>query len=387
MNILLVEDNPGDIRYLQEILLKNSSIVLKMDIAHSLSEAHQLLAGEKYDIVLLDLSLPDGHGIESLLSIRNPYPTVAIIVLTGLDDEFISTYAVREGAQDYIVKGSFDRNLILRMMKYAIERKRLERRLRAAVEKAEEANLTKTNFLANMSHELRTPLNAILGFSEILKTELFGPLGDARYREYANDIYTSGQYLLSLIRDLLDLSKAKSGKLELQETTINLQEILKDCANLVRVNVEKKQISLTLDLLAEEIFLWADMRLIKQITLNLLSNAIKFTPLKGTIQIKTFNKTGSNYFGFKIKDNGQGIAKQDIGKALEPFVQLTHTTESLQTGTGLGLTLTKHMIELHGGHVSIDSTPAVGTEVTIEFPRWRGKIPLKNFTELTSSKP
>jgi two-component system cell cycle sensor histidine kinase PleC len=380
MKILLVEDNPGDIRYLEEILIKGSAALLEMDTAGSLAEAHQLLSQKKYDIVLLDLSLPDGHGIESLLSVRNAYPSVPIIVLTGLDDEFISTYTVREGAQDYIVKGSFDTNLILRMMKYAIERKRLEHRLRAAVEKAEEANVAKTNFLANMSHELRTPLNAILGFSEILKMQLFGPLGDQRYQEYVNDIYTSGQYLLSLISDLLDLSKAKAGKLELNETTVNLQEVLKDCANLVRVNLEKKEI--TLELFLEEIFLWADLRLIKQITLNLLSNAIKFTPSKGHVILKTFNKPGSNYFGFKVKDTGKGIDSKDIGKVLEPFTQLSSSAEALQTGTGLGLTLTKHMIELHGGHVSIESELSKGTEVTIDFPRWRGKIPLKTFSQV-----
>jgi signal transduction histidine kinase len=371
MKILLVEDNPGDIRLLQEIFLKSSDANITIDLAKSLSEAHECLNIQYYDLVLLDLSLPDGQGVETVASIKNHHPVIPIVVLTGLDDDVIALNAMREGAQDYIVKGAFDVNLVTRTLKYAIERKRSEQKLRAALNRAELANRAKTNFLAHMSHELRTPLNAIIGFSELLQCEVFGPLGDPRYAEYAGDILQSGQYLLNLINDLLDLSKAEAGKLELNETSVDLYDIVQECLTLTRLSVEKKKLTIQVDLDYGLRQLYVDGRFTKQIILNILSNGIKFSRQSGEIKIFTFMKHDGSIV-LSISDNGIGMARGDIIRAMEPFGQIQNVSHiEGHQGTGLGLPLAKHMIELHGGSLTLDSELHVGTSVSIHFPAWR----------------
>lgn len=371
MKILLVEDNPGDIRFLQDMFQNKTNEKIFMDLAKSLAEAHKCLNGFYYDLVLLDLSLPDGQGIETVSSIKNQHPIIPIVVLTGLDDDVTALNAMREGAQDYIVKGAFDIHLVMRTIKYAIERKRSEQKLRAALNRAELANKAKSNFLAHMSHELRTPLNAIIGFSELIQNQIYGPLGDSRYGEYAGDILQSGHYLLNLINDLLDLSKAEAGKLELHEACVDLSQIIKECLHLTRLSSEKKDLSIDLDLKEELNYLYVDQRFTKQIILNILSNGIKFSKQGG--EIKILNTLGENgELILSIADDGIGMARADMTQAMEPFGQIKNVshTES-DKGTGLGLPLAKHMIELHGGSLTMESELNRGTLVSIRFPAWR----------------
>ena len=239
----------------------------------------------------------------------------------------------------------------------------------AANEKAEFANRTKSEFLANMSHELRTPLNAIIGFSEIIQRETFGPC-DERYRGYALDINRSGQHLLDLINDILDLSKIESGTDEIHEEQIEIREVIESVVTMVRGRARKGGVKLELEMPDHPPALRADSRKLKQILVNLLSNAIKFTDPGGKVTFRTWCRRGSGYV-FQIADTGIGIALDDIPKALAPFQQVDGELNRKYEGTGLGLPLTKSLVELHGGSLDLQSRLGVGTTVTVRLPEER----------------
>ncbi len=247
---------------------------------------------------------------------------------------------------------------------------RLAEDLKVAGDEAEAANRAKSEFLAAMSHELRTPLNAIIGFSEIIKDETFGPVGSARYRDYANDINDSGQHLLALINDILDLSKVESGADELHEVLVEVPEIIESALRLVRQRADQGGIGLELDLPDDLPLLCADERKLRQILVNLLTNAVKFTDEGGKITMRAWCRTDSG-FVFQIADVGIGIAPEDIPKALSQFGQVDSDLNRKYEGTGLGLPLTKALVELHGGCFDLQSQVGVGTTVTLRFPESR----------------
>jgi len=235
--------------------------------------------------------------------------------------------------------------------------------------KAEGANRAKSEFLANMSHELRTPLNAINGFSEMMASEMYGPLGDGRYREYARDILSSGQHLLALINDILDMSKIEAGKMHLRFEPVSLEEVADGAARLVRGRAEASGISLTLDfpVLPE---VEADYRAIKQVLLNLLSNAIKYTPSGGSIVITAMPRTSptGGQVAVSVRDTGIGIPKDDLARLARPFEQVDSHLVRTTAGTGLGLALTKSLVEMHRGELMLESTPGEGTTVSFLLP-------------------
>ncbi|HEY7296884.1 MAG TPA: ATP-binding protein [Xanthobacteraceae bacterium] len=237
--------------------------------------------------------------------------------------------------------------------------------------RAEEASQAKSKFLANMSHELRTPLNAIIGFSEIMATAMFGPLGSEKYREYCRDIHQSGQYLLDVINDILDMSKIEAGRIRLELADLRLGRFLADCMRVVSARAEDKKLSLEADI-SPGIRLIADPRLLKQITLNLLSNAVKFTPEGGRITVRARAAAGT--VRIAIADTGIGISKEALAKLGRPFEQAeSHVTKS-HHGSGLGLAIAKSLAELHGGSIRIRSTPGKGTLVLLRLPV-RGRKP------------
>ena len=232
------------------------------------------------------------------------------------------------------------------------------------------ASRAKSEFLASMSHELRTPLNSILGFSEIMKSELFGSLGTDQYRGYTQNIHESGSHLLSLINDVLDLAKIESGKLELHEERCELEQISKSVLKLMTEKARECGVSLNLECRSTVSTVRGDERKIKQILFNLLSNAIKFTPKGGRAVIR-LAMSQSGDIELAVKDTGIGIARDQIQRVLEPFTQVESIHSRRHSGTGLGLTLAKELTELHGGEFDLASEEGEGTTVTVTFPRWR----------------
>ncbi|MGH6793255.1 MAG: sensor histidine kinase, partial [Methyloceanibacter sp.] len=236
--------------------------------------------------------------------------------------------------------------------------------------RAEEANLAKSRFLATMSHELRTPLNAILGFSEIMQGELLGPHTNPTYKEYANDIHQSGQHLLNLINEILDISRIEAGRYELNEGPVSLAGVAEDCHRLMRLRAENKGLKIVEAFAPNLPQLWADERAIRQICLNLLSNAIKFTPSGGTVTLTIGRTAGAGQF-LSVKDTGPGIPEGEIPRVLRSFGQGSLAHQTAEGGTGLGLPITKGLTELHDGVFELKSKLRYGTEVIVTFPRKR----------------
>jgi PAS domain S-box-containing protein len=250
------------------------------------------------------------------------------------------------------------------------DRKAMEDELMRSKDAAEFANRTKTEFLAHMSHELRTPLNAIIGFSEVIKHQMFGSDGLPRYIDYAADIHRSGQHLLDLINDILDLSKLEAGKLELHEAEVALADTVAQCCKLVGDSAREGQVKLIQEIGKGLPSLRADERALKQVLLNLFSNAIKFTPKGGVVTVRAHVQPDGG-LGIEVSDTGIGIKVEDVKVALSPFGQIDSKLARQHKGTGLGLPICKSLVELHGGTFALESAPGKGTTVIVTFPTER----------------
>jgi len=248
-------------------------------------------------------------------------------------------------------------------------RKAIEAELVRSKDAAEFANRTKTEFLANMSHELRTPLNAILGFSEMIGRGMFGPVA-AKYVEYAQDIHRSGELLLALVNDVLDLAKLEAGKLELRESDTCLQVLVAECLTLVRSRAEEGGVHVRAELPPDLPLLRADSRAVKQLLLNFLSNAVKFTPAGGQVTVGA-SWHANRGLSIAVGDTGIGMSEAEIVVALSPFGQVDSKLARKHQGTGLGLPICKSLMELHGGDLTVTSRPHEGTILTAHFPAER----------------
>ncbi|MFK7791776.1 MAG: sensor histidine kinase [Devosiaceae bacterium] len=233
--------------------------------------------------------------------------------------------------------------------------------------RADDANLAKSRFLATMSHELRTPLNAILGFSEVLKGEVLGPMPNDQYREYSNDIHESGSHLLNLINEILDLSRIEAGRHELSEEAVQVAYVVEEAAHLLAMKAKGKSITLHEDYQESMPKLWADERAVRQITLNLLSNAIKFTPLNGEVTIKVIATQDGGQM-IEVRDTGPGIPEDEIPVVLSSFGQGSIAIKNAEQGTGLGLPIVQALMKTHGGRFELHSKLREGTIVRAIFP-------------------
>ncbi|OPZ77495.1 MAG: Non-motile and phage-resistance protein [Alphaproteobacteria bacterium ADurb.Bin438] len=237
--------------------------------------------------------------------------------------------------------------------------------LEVAKDKAEVASKVKSEFLANMSHELRTPLNAIIGFSETMKEEIFGPIPD-NYKEYTNIIFSSGKHLLTLINEILDITKVESGKFEMHKEPFDLREVLSETFDISRGYQGASLLNLKMETIENPVLIYADKKMIAQIILNLLSNAIKFTPEKG--EVSAFIYVKDNKAHVCVKDTGVGVDEDKIGYIFQPFTQIESSLTRKYQGTGLGLCLTLKLTEANGGFLDFKSKKGKGTSVTISFP-------------------
>ena len=617
LRVLLVEDNPGDADLLMELLPRYGTSQLEVECVARLSEAFERVGTDRFDILLLDLGLPDSDGLGTLRAMRRHAARLPIVVLTGNNDERVALAAIQEGAQDYLVKGQIDYNLLVRSIKYSIERKQSEEILRASEAKyrqlyesmrdafacadmsgriiqangvflhmlgytedeihdltyiditpkrwhdinalmidqvlsrgysdlyekeywrkdgtlvpvelrlmllkdeggrpsgiwsiirditerkktetkimnakkewedtfdaitelifihdsegriiranrsyekmadmspaefvgrpyheifpkmddldelcrealisgrpeiqeieldsigktfnvrmypkldekgtylysvhvmqditeqkkviqavimketAEAANKAKSDFLAGMSHEFRTPLNAIIGFSELMSTGLAGQLTDKQL-EYINDILTSGQHLLSLVNDILDLSKVEAGKMELEMNEFDVKKVVKTSAALFKEQAYKQGLHMTVEIAEGLETIIGDERKIKQVLFNLLSNAVKFTPNGGSIRVEATLPDDKDFVTFSVSDTGIGISADDQNKLFAPFQQLDTTLTRKHKGTGLGLNLCKKFVELHGGKIWVESGAGKGSNFIFIIPVHHG---------------
>ncbi|RMF12066.1 MAG: PAS domain S-box protein [Alphaproteobacteria bacterium] len=273
-------------------------------------------------------------------------------------------FPIRFSAEKLVVDGA---DVVLIIARDISEEKRREAELRTSRDAAELANRSKSEFLANMSHELRTPLNAILGFSEIIRAETLGPIGDPRYKEYAADIHRSGSHLLEIINDILDLSKVEAGRLEIHPEKMEVGEVVDQCVRLVRERARRAGISLSVAVEPMDLEVAADRRLVKQILLNLLSNAIKFTPEGGKVTIRA-RRTPDGSCLLCVADTGIGMSPGEIRKAMVPFGQVDSVFTRRHEGTGLGLPLVQAFVQAHGGTLKLESEKGRGTRADVILP-------------------
>ncbi|HUD53421.1 ammonium transporter [Parvibaculum sp.] len=269
-------------------------------------------------------------------------------------------------------------NLVLKKFNREVDaRERTAKELREARDAAELANASKSQFLANMSHELRTPLNAIIGFSEVINMQLFGPVENERYRDYIGDIHKSSSHLLSLINDILDLSKIEANRYDLYEEELDLSEVLAGCERMMRHRAEDAGLDFAVSIAPGLPLLVADKRALRQMILNLVSNAVKFTPSGGRIDLSAALEP-DNRLALSVRDTGVGIAAADIPLALEPFRQIASDSAVYSAeGTGLGLPLTRALARMHGATLAIESERGRGTAITIRMPHTRVVMPAR----------
>jgi PAS domain S-box-containing protein len=355
---------------LQEIFAEMSDFIVRMDVkgkAHYVSPSVKRVLGyEPKDIMTANVTHPDDASslMEAIRSLRQVGQSI-IVTHRNLHRDGHWVW-IESTARALLIGADGQAAEIIIVSRDITERKCAEDELAAAYARAEAASATKSRFLANMSHELRTPLNAIIGFSEIIRRELFGPVGPARYKEYAQLIQDSGGHLLELINDILDMSKIEAGKFDLRLEPIDLDDLIRSSLKLVETRAQQARLIIALELGEDKPHIHADRRAIKQVLLNLLTNSIKFTPPGGAITISV--QSLSDGIALQVRDTGIGIAEKDLPRVTMPFEQVTHDPMLAQAGSGLGLALVQSLVALHMGTLKIDSMPGEGTLVTVFLP-------------------
>ncbi|HEX4158414.1 MAG TPA: response regulator [Rhizomicrobium sp.] len=329
------------------------------------------------DLIIADVLMPGIDGFQLCQELRKRPETeyIPILVATGLDDVPSIVKAFDAGATDFINKPikwvilNYRVQYMLRASRVSQELRANQARLVMAKEEAESANRTKTEFLANMSHELRTPLNAVIGFSSIMHQQAFGPMPE-KYIEYSKLIEDSGTHLLTIINGILDLARAEAHRLTLHENEIDIPEVVSLCEGMIRPMAEKAEIDFSVEIDEGLPPMFADPTKLQQILINLLSNAVKFTPAPGSVRL-TISVDATGGLIFRIADTGIGIPADKIDVALAPFGQVDSRLSRKYDGVGLGLPLTKCLVELHGGTIEIESECERGTAVIVLFPKER----------------
>ncbi len=368
VKVLLVEDNPGDARLIGEMLAELPDAPFELECADRLSAAIARLSKGDMDVVLLDLSLPDSVGLDTVITAKTRLPRVAIVVLTSLDDEALAIEAVRKGAQDYLVKGRVDGELLARAMRYAIERKGVEEKLEDLYERERQLRLAlereiskRADFTRALVHELKTPLTAVLASSELLVAEL----KDEPWTSLARNINRSASGLNNRIDELFDLARGEIGMLQLKCQQVDPARVLRGVVeDMAPVAASHKQ-SLALDLPAPPPMVWADEGRLRQVVLNLLGNAIKFTGEGGQITVSAGRKDRTVVV--EVKDTGPGIAAAEQEHIFEPYYRLKRGAQRL-SGLGLGLALCKMLVELHGGRIWVKSQRGKGSTFSFSMP-------------------
>lgn len=375
INILIIEDNPADARLIQELLAEveapeSITINFTFKTADKLEYGLELLSSEPFDVVMLDLSLPDSQGIDTFKQTQKNNTDVPIIVLSGLDDENMAVQSVREGAQDYLVKGNINGILLFRAIRYAIERKRTETELKNAYIKLKELDQLKSDFLSTVSHELKTPISIMREGISLCLDGVVGEMNNTQH-ELLGHTLDSVDRLNRLVTDLLDISKIEAGKIKLRKEIIHLTDIVDKCIDSYLAQAEKKNLKIDRCFPRKKIKIYADPDKITQIFNNLLSNAIRYSKDGGNITIEVTDQ--KDLVKCSVTDTGIGIDKMNLHKLFSKFEQFKRIEGPGYKGTGLGLAIAKGLVEMHGGKIWAESEINKGT--TFWFTLRKGETP------------
>ncbi len=375
LSILLVEDNEDDYLLTKKMMNRRSSLVWK----RSIPEALDALKTESFDAILLDLGMPQSDGIETFENLVKGIGHVpVIVVLTGSDDEELARIALQHGAQDYLIKGKVDKDLLARALRYSVERHRVDTEVRikndalvalnkeliAARDEADESNRLKTEFLANVSHEIRTPMSGIVSFAELLSLET-----DLKpdVKEIVDCVYTSSLRLVTTLNDLLDLSKLDAGRMILRPEKFAIRDLMKEIVQTVSPTASRKELTIQLDVADDvPVNVLTDQMRLKQIVLNFAHNAVKFTS-KGDIKLQV-GFSDPQILKVVVSDTGIGIAENVKHRIFQPFMQADGSTTRKYGGSGLGLSIAEKLAELLGAEIGFDSTEGSGSSFWCKFP-------------------
>lgn len=377
VRVLFIQDSEAETALFRSTLDTITGETFDLVTATDARTGLYLIASGRFDIAFVAAVMGHESGMDVIRRAGGRICSTPMVLLSDKLDTEQEQKCLLAGAVDVLDRIELSPSLLRRVIRYARFNHETTRRLvvneqryRELAENASHANGEKSKFLANMSHELRTPLNAILGFSEAIQHELFGAIegtGAAKYREYVGDINSSGKHLLSLINDLLDLSKIEAGKLEISPSNVRLEEIVEDVARMTAPQARDAKVRLETYLPPDSVGIFADGRLIMQAILNIVANAVKFSPPDGHVTLRA-HLEGHNIV-VSVTDEGCGMTKQDLQHVLEPFHQAGSLETRPEHGTGLGLPLARSIVELHQGGLEIASEIGVGTTVSMWLPR------------------
>ncbi len=344
--VLLIEDNPGDAD-LTRLRLVEANADIQVKCVDRLSAALPCLE-EKPALILLDLNLPDSRGAATYRSILDNAPGIPVVILSGQDDEALASKALHHGAQDYLVKGSFNAKDLDRAMRYAIERQALLR----AVEISQKQQLEfKNQFLSHVSHELRTPLTCIHQYVTLLLDGLIGPISTEQ-GDHLKTVLKSVNQLHAMIRDLLEATRAESGKIRVEPRCVSLRELVQQAAAMLKPTAEAKKIGLEIAVDQRAPLVHADPDRALEVLINLLDNAIKFTPETGSVVVKAFMvETDPEWVYISVSDTGVGITPESKNLIFERLFQDPNASDSSRNGLGLGLFISREIVRLHGGRI------------------------------------